>query len=106
MNNDEKEFLQKLKQWQVDVPPANLADKIVHHATMQAQYQPFAIKVAQAFEVAFTQWNYGLSYKLAGLAICAVVGFSSSNIITNVEPDDIFLQATSMAFGYEEWSWL
>lgn len=106
MNKDEQEFIKKLQKWQVDSPPAYLADNIVHYATKQAQYQPWAVRVAKSLETAFTQWSYGLSYKLASLAIFAALGFSGGIFTVSDEQDDILSQATSIALGDEEWSGL
>lgn len=90
MNDDE--LIQKLSVWKVEAPPAALADNIYRHAMQQKQQRSWGISALQTLEAAFTQWHYGLSYKLACLAVCAALGLSSGGIAPPQE-DEISLAA-------------
>lgn len=51
-------------------PPADLAARIVQHATALPQRQSWALRLQKALE----QWRYGWPVKVASLALCGVLG--------------------------------
>ena len=76
MDTDERYLKNQLKHWQVSSPPAGLADSIVRSAVALPQRRPWWLQIQQAVETACVDWRYGLSYKLAALAVCAVIGLA------------------------------
>lgn len=96
MNDNEQELIQRLGAWKVESPSASLADNICRHALQLPQRRSWIFRIAQSLEAAFTQWHYGLSYKLACLALCAALGLSSGEV-TPPQEDDLSL-VTELAF--------
>lgn len=92
MNDNEQDIIDRLNVWKVDVPPAALADSIYRHAVQQPQQRSWFLSLGQTLETAFTQWQYGLSYKLACLALCAALGLSSGEV-TPPQEDELSLAA-------------
>ncbi|OQX19317.1 MAG: hypothetical protein BWK76_04810 [Desulfobulbaceae bacterium A2] len=77
MDLDEHNLKQRLRAWRVEEPAENLAERIVTQATALPQRLPWGLRVQQALTVAFTDWRWGWSYKLACLLLCALIGFGS-----------------------------
>ncbi len=94
---NDNELIQKLGLWKVEAPPAALADNIFRHAVQQKQQRSWFASIGPALEAAFTQWHYGLSYKLACLALCAALGLSSGEV-TPPQEDELSL-AAELAFN-------
>jgi hypothetical protein len=61
--------------WQIEAPAADLADRIVTRATAQPQEKPLLLRMQRYMIAALSEWQTAWTYKLAGLALCAVVGF-------------------------------
>lgn len=64
----------KLKAWEIDEPPHDLVRRIADHALSHPQREPFHRRLSRMLEVAFFDLGSGLSYKLASMALIALVG--------------------------------
>jgi hypothetical protein len=72
--NDED--LKKLSQtWHIEAPATDLADRIVARATAKPQQKPLLLRAQRYAIAALSEWQTAWAYKLAGLALCAIVGF-------------------------------
>lgn len=99
MSDNEKDFIKRLGVWKVDAPSDALADAISRHAMQQPQQRSWLYGMAQTLEAAFTRWEYGLTYKLACLALCAALGLSNGEV-TPPQEDELSL-AVEFAFDDE-----
>ncbi|MFH1159186.1 MAG: hypothetical protein V1721_09970 [Pseudomonadota bacterium] len=74
MNDEDKELLELLKAGRFDDVPPELAERIVCSATALPQEQPLRLKWRNFLERALSDWQYGLSCKMASFAVCAMLG--------------------------------
>lgn len=77
MNDDY--LKQQLGSWKVNPPAENLADRLWRNAVALPQQRPWHWHLERAIERSLTEWHYGLSYKLTGIACFALIGFFSAS---------------------------
>ena len=73
-------------------PPADLAARIVAHATAQPQRRSWPARLARALE----DWRYGWQLKLAGVALCGMAGVFAGHLAALGDAD---LALAAQAFG-------
>lgn len=95
--NDER-VKQLLKTWHIEEPSLNLADRIVANATSKPQHIPLILRLQRGMIDAFSEWQAGLVYKLAGLALCAIVGFGIG--MNQYEASSV--DVSGLAFGVQQ----
>ena len=74
MNNEDREMRELLGVGRFDEVPPGLAEKIICSATAFPQEQPLCLKWRYFLEEALSDWQYGLSYKMASFTMCAILG--------------------------------
>ncbi|MDU9416258.1 hypothetical protein PSGK_10075 [Pseudomonas solani] len=90
--NDEQDLRRRLAAQPRPTPPADLAARIVAHATAQPQRQPWSRRLQRALE----QWRYGWQVKLASVALCGLLGLLVGHVSTPADDDlDVAAQAMS-----------
>ena len=74
MNDEDKKLRELLRAGRFDDVSSGLAEKIIRSATALPQEQPLLLKWRCFLERALSDWQYGLSYKMASFALCAMLG--------------------------------
>lgn len=74
MKDEDKKLLELLRVGRFDDVPSGLAERIVRSATALPQEQSLRLKWRYFLERALLDWQYGLSYKMASLVFCAMLG--------------------------------
>ncbi|MDC7682462.1 hypothetical protein PQU92_04195 [Asticcacaulis sp. BYS171W] len=69
------DFLKTLKVWTAPSPSAGLSDRIVARAIAKTAIRPSMLAVwREELTLSLTDWRYGMAYKAAALAACALIG--------------------------------
>jgi hypothetical protein len=99
MNDDD--LKDRMKAWKIQDPPDYLSSRIAAHAVRHQQVIPLAVSIARALDAAFSDWSYGLAYKLASVVLISGIGLTlglSSPPVNAAEDIDI----VQLALGSEE----
>lgn len=75
MNKLDEDLKKILQKWQVEPTDSYAVSQIVLQATKLQQKEPVFTKIQNALVNALSDWQFGLTYKLASFAVCAVIGF-------------------------------
>ena len=94
-HEQDKVLRQMLKRWKLDPPPPGLADNIARRATAHRQDYPVGRRLLAVMERAFTDWRYGLRYKAAAVAACALAGIIMGQLPAT--PAEVDLVALALA---------
>ena len=94
MYDEENSVRERLRVWKLDPADDAMLDRIVKKSVTRPQMLPLGYKLQQWLTQCFSEWHSGFSYKLASLALCAVVGFSSG-----LTSSDQAVDITTIAFG-------
>lgn len=92
---DDNDLQQQLKTWTLPPHSQDLAQRISARATALPQRLPTALRLQRWLMMAFSDWRAELPYKLAGLAICAALGFAAGLNF----PDQTDVELSELAFG-------
>jgi len=88
MDNEIKKLLSK---WHIENAPEYLAEKISANAVLYQQKKSYFNYIAEFIYRYFSEFNYGLSYKLATFCICAAIGVLSGFSSTTENFDVLFI---------------
>lgn len=94
MHDEENSVREKLRVWKIDPADDAMLDRIVRRSIAKPQMLPLGYRLQQWLTGCFSEWHTGFAYKLASLALCAVVGFSSG-----LTSSDQAVDITTIAFG-------
>ncbi len=93
----DKELQKLLQQWHVEAPDNNLAERVIAHATALPQKRPLSRCLNDWLNDFFGNWQAGMAYKCASLALCALIGFSAG-----WQPQEAMqVDVTALAFGVQ-----
>ncbi len=100
------ELTEKLQQWKVTEVPAGLEERLWREITALPQQRSWVHRFQKMIERSFADWNYGLIYKVTGLACCAMLGFylgaqQAPQLIS--APKQASLQITDLALARGNW---
>ncbi len=84
---DENDLMTRLKAWDIEPLDGATRDRILGMALRAPQSRPFGARLAAEMEQAFSDWCYGLNYKIAALAACLVLGLGIGFSVS--EPIDV-----------------
>ena len=91
----DNELQKKLQAWQIEAPRAGLSEDVIARATLHPQKVFLLRRADQFMAYVFGNWQTGLAYKCASLALCAMIGFSSG-----LAPQQaIEVDVAALAFG-------
>lgn len=74
---DERRIRTQLSAWRIEETPDGMAERIARHVTALPQRRPWWMSLMQGLQNGFSDWHAGMTYKLAGLAVCAMIGLAS-----------------------------
>ena len=86
--------------WPEPPPSADFTHTVISRALAHKQQRPWWLAPALALQESFTNWRYGLAYKCAGLALCALLGLASGAYQPNYDmmgDDDVLFFDSDMA---------
>lgn len=89
------EFERKLHSWSTPQPATGLADRIARQAMSRSQgfvWRDAAVR-------SLTEWRYGLVYKAAALAACALIGVGVSMSLNDTVAHDADLDELAFIVG-------
>lgn len=95
MHDKDQALRQVLQRWKLNPPPPHLAHRIARRATDHSQEHPWGRRLMTWMGRAFTDWRYGLAYKAAVLATCALAGILVGQL--PVAPAEVDLVALALA---------
>jgi hypothetical protein len=97
MNDDLKD---KLKGWHVESPPSDLSNRIVMLALQHKQITPWSIRFSRVVDTAFSDWSYGLAYKIASFVLIVATGLTLG--IATPHGDSETIDIVSLALGNKQ----
>ena len=74
MNDEDREMRDLLGIGRFDEVPHGLAERIICSAAALPQERSLRMKWSHFLEEALSDWQYGLSYKMASFTMCAILG--------------------------------
>lgn len=95
MHDEDQALRQVLQRWKLNPPPPGVAHRIARRATDNGQDHPSGRRLMALMGRAFTDWRYGLTYKAAVLATCALAGILVGQL--PVAPAEADLVALALA---------
>ncbi len=101
MTNADEQLKQQLQKWRIEPTDSYAVAQITACAVRLPQRQPFVTIVQNTVIAALSDWKFGMTYKLAGFAICAIIGFGVG-LQQNYQPNEATFDITTIAFGQAE----
>lgn len=96
--NDDDQLKKQLKNWHMETPSPDLAERIVARAITRPQHIPLSSRLQRGMIATFSEWQTGLAYKIASLALCAIIGFG----IGMNQHEHLSLDVSALAFGTKQ----
>ncbi|ESQ79880.1 hypothetical protein [Asticcacaulis sp. YBE204] len=93
------EFVNKLKVWTAPAPSTGLSERIVARATARS-VRPAMLDIwREELMLSLTDWRYGLTYKAAALAACALIGVGLTMNLNDPVHEDSNLEEIAFIVG-------